>query len=281
MIEYRSLDAELLETIHRAFVDAFSEYEVPIDMPVEKLSEMLLARSFSSSSSLGCYDAGILVGFTLVGIRTSRGIRKSYDIATGIVRSHQRRGLAKKLFDNLRERLVQADTESFTLEVLENNLSAQSVYRDSGLHVSRKFLCYEIEPQAEKVEQYDSSPSVTHLMVDEEQYCSFWPSWQNSLKSLRDTLDKHRIVTVKDTSGFLLGYGVVHLASGSILQIGSADVPDREGIIEEVLGLIYRSANCTKYRYLNVEEGSWICKVLPRLGFRNFINQYEMKLDLK
>ena len=64
-----SLVQTTIEEIHEAFIDAFSDYEVKLDMPVEKLQEMMLTRSYSKDHSLGYFKDGSLVGFLLVGSR--------------------------------------------------------------------------------------------------------------------------------------------------------------------------------------------------------------------
>lgn len=280
MVEFRTLEDESVAAIHRAFVDAFSEYEVPLEMPVPKLTEMLETRSYQGGSSVGCYVGGALVGFTLVGIRDDRGVRRAYDIATGIDRSHQRQGLAPRLFDRVRELLVRGNTESFTLEVLENNLAAQGVYRKLGFQVTRKLRCFERDhPGRDPVAGGDHRGDLP-LPDDEELFCSFAPSWQNSLASYCEMPHRHRVVTVADEAGGIRGYAVVHGESGAILQIGSADGEDREAVVGQVLNLVERTVQATKLRYLNVEEGSWMSATLARLGFRNFINQEEMRLKL-
>jgi hypothetical protein len=42
MIEYTSLENENISSIYRAFIDAFSEYEVNMELPIENLEEIML-----------------------------------------------------------------------------------------------------------------------------------------------------------------------------------------------------------------------------------------------
>jgi hypothetical protein len=64
-----SLSQTTIEEIHEAYVDAFSDYEVKMDMPLATLQEMMVTRSCSLDDSLGYFEKGRLLGFLLVGKR--------------------------------------------------------------------------------------------------------------------------------------------------------------------------------------------------------------------
>lgn len=77
-----------IDIVHKAFLDAFSEYEVKIDMPIEKLNEMLLTRDYDPSLSIGCFDGDRLIGFVLTGYRSINNKKCCYDVATGVVQEY-------------------------------------------------------------------------------------------------------------------------------------------------------------------------------------------------
>ncbi|MEY2845825.1 MAG: hypothetical protein RL076_1371 [Chloroflexota bacterium] len=78
------------QLIHAAFIDAFSEYEVPMELPLDRLQAMMHTRSYAAELSLGCFDDDRLVGFVLVGARRDDdGTLRTYDVATGVVRAYQ------------------------------------------------------------------------------------------------------------------------------------------------------------------------------------------------
>lgn len=277
MIVLKSLEHESLSTIHRAFIDAFSEYEVKIDMPIEKLNEMMITRSYSKDLSIGCYDNDRLVGFTLVGYRETGKNKECYDIATGIIKSHQKMGIGDKVLKELMTRLKKTSVNSFCLEVLENNKAAQKIYSNNGFVITRKLCCYKKENENMNYAQEEIIEEEIPDISDECLYCSFPPSWQNSLVSYRNSREKYHIALVYDKDKSVLGYGIIHKGTGSILQIGSKPSVNRESTIIEILNKLYVEIPKEKYTYLNVEEGSWIGSVLKKCGFENNINQYEMK----
>jgi len=71
--QIRNLTGTPVEKIHKAFVDAFSDYEVKLDMPLEKLVEMMKTRDLNPAFSVGCFDGEKLVGFILTGYREING----------------------------------------------------------------------------------------------------------------------------------------------------------------------------------------------------------------
>ncbi|MCP3943658.1 MAG: hypothetical protein GY710_19570 [Desulfobacteraceae bacterium] len=86
----RNLTKTPLSEIHSAFEDAFSEYEIKIQMPMERLEKMMITRSFDPGLSLGYFSENRLAGFILVGHRKIDKKDVCYDIATGIIHSFQK-----------------------------------------------------------------------------------------------------------------------------------------------------------------------------------------------
>lgn len=77
--EIRTLDQLPLERIRMAFINAFSDYEVRISMPMEKFQGMIRTRDLDLSRSIGCFEGDSLVGFILVGCRHLMGREFWYD----------------------------------------------------------------------------------------------------------------------------------------------------------------------------------------------------------
>jgi len=247
MIHMRSLENEAIANIHSVFTDAFSEYQVKIDMPIEKLTEMMITRSYSKRLSMGCYEEDKLVGFTLVGFRETKNGKECYDIATGIIKSHQNKGLGDKILKQLLVELSSADINCFSLEVLENNTAAQRVYSNNGFKISRKLCCYEKKSIIGKINDTEVTKEEGLSSDDEGEYCSFAPSWQNSLTAYMNFKEKYHIEVMRDVKQTVRGYGIIHRETGSILQIGSKQCDEREKIVEEILEKMYTSVAKEKY----------------------------------
>jgi len=99
--QIKSLSGTPVEKIHEAFTDAFSEYEVKLDMPLEKLVEMMKTRDLNPDFSVGCFDGDLLVGYILTGYREINGQKVCYDGGTGVIKTYQRKGIGEMLLKEL------------------------------------------------------------------------------------------------------------------------------------------------------------------------------------
>ena len=132
-----TLSQTSIEEIHEAFIDAFSDYEVRMDLPLAKLQEMMITRSCSKADSLGYFENGKLLGFLLVGKRIIDGRIVLYDVATGVVKGHQGEGIGDALVNGIVEAARTGIADRFILEVLENNEAAQELYAKHGFGITR------------------------------------------------------------------------------------------------------------------------------------------------
>lgn len=284
-----SLSQTTIEDIHAAFVDAFSDYEVRMDMPLAKLQEMMVTRSCSVADSLGYFENGKLLGFLLVGKRIMDGKIVLYDVATGVVKGHQGEGIGDALVNGIVEAARTGNADRFILEVLENNEAAQKLYEKHGFHKIRKLKCYEYscdrkaESQTAESQTADSqngketedNAASLPAGLDIAGYCTFNPSWQNACISFMNMRANHYLHLQKN-GNVLAGYGIVHRKTGSILQLGLHPDHRSTEVLKKVITGLCQHTESAVLKYLNVEENSLIESYLTDLGFRNIINQYEM-----
>jgi len=264
-------------TIHAAFIDAFSEYEVKIDLPVEKLQEMLLMRDYEPSLSLGCFEDSRLIGFVLTGCRQIDGKRCGYDTGTGVIKEYQNRHVGSMLMEGLIESIKKNEMGHYQLEVLENNIAAQSLYEKYGFRVSRRLRCYEYfcDGAGEPI-TWDETRDISVLdAISPEEYVSFAPTWQNSLKSFLNNRNKYYFAGY-ECDGHLTGYGIIHGERADMLQIGVASAYRGTGLEKKIMERMARAIGKNKVTILNVEDDSYMQIQLDKVGCKNFINQYEM-----
>ena len=278
MYTYSNLNNTPLEQIYGSLVDAFSGYEIKIDMTIDDLLEMLRTRSYSPGHSIGCFTGNELVGFCLVGYRDIGASKCCYDIATGIVEAHQGKGIAKKMISMLKEEMAGLGIDVIYLEVLENNQAAQKVYSDQGFRVIRKLRCFTHEgliKQADGAGHYVINDESHLETICEAEFNGFRPAWQNSVQSYTASREQH-VLIVRLIHKAVAGYLIVHKASGNILQIGVAPGLQKEGIEE---GLLYKAQEVLEkdsFTMANIEDGAELIDRLTNIGFVNHINQYEM-----
>ena len=281
---FASLSQTTIEEIHEAFVDAFSDYEVRMDMPLAKLQEMMFTRSCSVADSLGYFENGKLLGFLLVGKRIMDGKIVLYDVATGVVKGHQGEGIGDALVNGIVEAASTGNADRFILEVLENNEAAQKLYTKYGFRIVRKLNCYEYSCN-QKANNKRADNQSGWAIADHEAclpadldiagYCTFNPSWQNACASFMNMRANHYLHLQK-SGEVLAGYGIVNRKTGSILQLGLHPEHRNPEMLEKIVSGLCWNTEGTVLKYLNVEESSQIESLLTDLGFRNVINQFEM-----
>ncbi|MFM2484974.1 GNAT family N-acetyltransferase [Celerinatantimonas yamalensis] len=278
-----SLKNTSFDMIHDAFVDAFSEYEVKMDMPKDKLMEMFSARSLSKGKSIGYFEEENLIGFLLIGYRKIGNLSVFYDLATGVRKKYQGRKIADKLICEIKDLMVENEIDKFVLEVLEHNVPAQNLYMKYGFRISRKFKCYEYISENRKSDNISKAKiasidiQLNNLPVSE--YCTFVPSWQNSMVSYLNAKNNYYVARIIEDNR-LIGYGIVHRANGSILQLGMDPGWRTIENIERIVDELYVNTQSNVLKYLNVEENSIMEKLILDIGFKNTINQLEMEYKI-
>lgn len=280
-LQVRLLTGTPVEMIHEAFTDAFSEYEVKLDMPLEKLVEMMKTRDLNPDYSVGCFDGEKLVGFILTGYRDINGQKVCYDGGTGVIKAYQRKGIGEMMLTELLKLLEDKGISSFVLEVLENNTPAIKLYEKYGFVKTRKLHCFEIEKEKLRpVPDRGFGISVVNPAKDvenETKYTLFQPTWQNEIRSVLNIKENYNLVTLSCTSRVLC-YGYVHKIKGDIPQIGILDEWKNWGLEAHLLNELAKQTESKKLIVLNVEENNYLSEVLTKLEFSNFVNQFEMIL---
>ncbi len=281
-LQIKPLTATPVEMIHKAFVDAFSDYEVKLEMPLEKLVEMMKTRDLNPDFSVGCFDGDLLVGFILSGYREIDGQKICYDGGTGVIKTYQRKGIGELLLKELLLILHEKQVNRFVLEVLENNSPAIKLYEKQGFVKTRKLECFEIEKhELRPVPDRGFGITVTNpstLIQNEELYRLYPPTWQNENLSVLNVSENYTCVSLS-CSGKMLCYGFIHKIKGDIPQIGVLEEWKQWGLEAHLMSELARQTTAEKLVVLNVEFGNYLSEVLQKLGFKNFVNQWEMALE--
>jgi ribosomal protein S18 acetylase RimI-like enzyme len=105
------------------------------------------------------------------------------------------------------------------------------------------------------------------------------PTWQNQLASYRNDADAFYVVGMMQ-GDTVVGYGVIHRASGSILQMGVHPSHRDDTVCDALIAQLAQAVDTHQVRIVNIEADSWLDRQLVTLGWQNFINQYEMERRL-
>lgn len=275
----RTLESTAVEAIHEAFVDAFSEYEVKIDMPLEKLKEMLRVRDYEPSLSLGCFEGDRLIGFVLTGCRELDGQKCGYDAGTGIIKEYQNQHIGSTLLRELEGVIGANGIDRYQLEVLENNRPAQRLYEKHGFRVSRRLRCYSLDTAGRPADirapfAKSNDPGLLDGL-DIDRYVSFAPTWQNSRETFGRMRGKCHFESWHD-GGKTVGYGIVQKGGGDILQLGVGKEYRGMGLEAMLVKSLASAVSAARVTMLNLEDASYMQIEAEKMGCRNYVNQFEM-----
>lgn len=281
MLEYRTLKKTSIETLHKAFLDAFSDYQIEVDLSIERLKQMLQRRGYVPEISIGAFKNDLLVGFILNGLRSWNGKTTVYDIGTGVIIDYRRQGITSSMLLNVKEILKQKQVEQYLLEVIQSNTSAFQFYKKEGFQIKRNFPCFELDKKRYvPLKKY----KVEHTnRMAWEQLTEFWdfePSWQNSMDSI-NAVSEEFLYSIVHFDNTIVGYGIINKKTGDIPQIAVNKHYRGKGIGRSIITDLMENTESHKISVINVDDESKCTKdFLIKLGFEYIVGQYEMFLKI-
>ena len=256
----RSLTAADFDAVFEAFNAAFSDYVVPLTLTREQLAEMLRRRGWVPEASVAAFEDERMVAFTLNCIDGHRG----YDDGTGVVPSHRRLGLARKLMLESIDLLRARGCTEYVLEVIDSNTKAADLYRSLGFRETRGLQCWSFDGAGEEI-----GSGTMHA-----EWCDIEPSWQNSTSSIRRAAAPHVIL------GDEQSYAVVFPGNGDVPQLAVDPAHRRKGLGTRLL----RAAAATAGKPLRInnidDRHEGIARFLEAAGAVRTVRQLEMILPI-
>lgn len=269
-----------LTDLHETFLRAFSDYLVPMNLNRRQFQQLLERRGARNDISVGVFQNGAPVGFTINAFETYQGQPTAYDVVTGIVPEARHRGLARKIFEFSLHSLRSVGATRYLLEVFENNEPAFRLYEKIGFSTTRKLEVFTrsnssvVEPRGFKLKAIEP---------DWKLFRTFWdwePSWQNSNASLQRSSARKSIAGVFHDSK-LIGYGVIFLETADIAQFAIHPDHRRKGAGMALINHL-QSLVGTTVRVVNVEgSAAGTIGFLKQMGFGLLGRQNEMAMNFK
>ncbi len=274
------------EILHEAFVEAFSDYQVKMDLPLWKFQGMLKRRGFNSDFSMGYFSEGKLVGFIFNGYREYRGRKTVYDLGTAVLPGYRNKGITSKVFKEVQKLLKEKEVEVYVLEVIQSNAPAVELYKKNGFIVTRSFNCLNYNKEKEITFKNTEEITLKPLEITDKglmalsYFWDFYPSWQNSIASVVAYREAFQgVIAVQE--GEIVGYGIIDKKTGDIPQLAVDKNRRRQGIGTAILAYLKDNTEAKGMVILNLEDGaSNLEKFLISRGFESGVTQYEMTLDI-
>src|SRR6185369_9341639 len=208
MLSYRLLTAADFSTLYACFLDAFSDYQVNMQMSEQQFAQRLTRDGVQLEISTGAFDDDRMIGFYINAVDDWQGKRTAYDAGTGIVPDYRGRGVAQELFAFTVSKLKERGVSQYLLEVLSSNERAVALYRKLRFVEVRKLAVLRSERIVEPIDDFElrrvDSP-------DWKLFQSFWdgyPSWQNSLAAV-ERIPNDRFIVCAHVDGACVGCGIV------------------------------------------------------------------------
>lgn len=282
-LEIRLLEGISLKEVYEAFMESFSDYEVPMQMSIGQFQEMVVTRDIDFNYSVGCFNGEKLIGFIICGYREVEGRKYCYDGGTGVIPDFRRKGIADKLFTYLVDLLKQKSVEIFLLEVLENNIPAIELYLKNGFIIQRRLECFQIKKN--EIVDYYSKDYV--VKFDKAEYfglddTSFYPSlasWQNERLSILNNIDNYEYCSLCFNQQ-IVAFGLIYKKRGDIPQLRILRGWENKQLEMFLISELKNRTESEVIKFVTLDENSRLIDILSTTGFSNFVNLYEMTLRL-
>jgi ribosomal protein S18 acetylase RimI-like enzyme len=143
-MEYRTLENIDSICIYEAFTQAFSDYQVSVDMSFKSFETMLKRNGFMPAVSVGAFVDKTLVAFILNGVREWDNEKTVYDLGTGVIPDFRRTGIMGELLNLVSAICIKNKIRVYQLEVIQDNEKALTLYKKQGFQVDRVLNCYQL-----------------------------------------------------------------------------------------------------------------------------------------
>ena len=272
----RFLIAADFHSLYECFLDAFSDYQVSLQMTEEQFERRIKRDGVEFELSVGAFDGERMIGFYMNARGLWHGKETAYDAGTGVIPSHRRRGVAEELFDFLAPQLKERGITQYLLEVLISNERAVSLYRKLGFEEVRRLA---VLRSSEPMKPPGDVEGVSLRRLEEpdwDVFCAYWdgePTWQNSMDAV-ERIRNHCEIVGAFVDERCVGYGIVFKPSGILMQLAVAPAFRRRGIGRRILAAL---AGDGILRTNNVdEELKGTLAFYEACGFEVGLRQFEM-----
>ncbi|MEM7104207.1 MAG: GNAT family N-acetyltransferase [Bacteroidota bacterium] len=279
-MELTTLEQFSIESLTNCFNEAFSDYFIKFVATPQQLADRWHRGRVDFSLSGGAVANGNLQGIIMSGVDAWNGQLTTYNAATGVIPSARGKKLTRQIYDYLIPKFEAKGIKQCTLEVIQRNDVAIHVYEKIGFRKERAILCFSGAVNTTNLKTANNCLIKKIENPDWELLRSFWdfkPSWENNHSAVKKAGPAMEVWGIFD--GELKGYAVKSLNSGYIAQFGVKKEAREQGygaslfkrLGEKNETLVINNVDSRSENTLNF---------LHRIGMKNKINQYEMKMEL-
>ncbi|UII22516.1 GNAT family N-acetyltransferase [Fulvivirga ligni] len=281
----RTFKPSELTEMYLAFLDAFSDYEVPFRLSKEQFVRKFVQKlQIDFSLSVGAFDYDALAGFIFTSVSYYNGKLTAYNGGTGVRPYYRGRKIPAEMISFLIPRFQQKHIKRCILEVLVNNNKAIKSYESIGFEKTKLYKCYQLK-------EADFSDFIPQ--VDLEIFSVKSPNWElyeTFLDYPLSFLDSNAMVNANISNETIIeihsdykcvGYVIYQTSFNRISQIGVSKAYRGKGVGKSLINYLVNQLNGSTLSIVNVDEQvESLNGFLNHLGFQNHLDQYEMELAL-
>lgn len=285
LFECRFLDESYFEALLEKFGEAFSDYARPFELDLVRFRNHINLNAIDLSRSVGCFENGELIGFSLNGFGKWKGKETVYDAGTGVVPARRRLGASEAMFSFMVPIFREAGIEQYLLEVITHNTPAINLYKKLGFEIQRELLFMEAPSNLAATTKPNEAIEVKRMtaadLVELRELWDARPSWQNSNDAIARS-EALKTILGAFVGGECAGYAVFSSGLGRIAQFAVDQKFRRQGVgsrlITEMQAELTPDA---KMQVINLDiRLTDTVRFFENRGFEKVLAQYEMILAL-
>ena len=274
-MQVKPLSTTTFEELMDCFYSSFEGYFVKIPTDNAYFKNRWKAAKVDYDLSFGMFDNDKLVGFIVNAIDCRNGIKIAYNTGTGVIPEYRGRKIVKSIYDVAFPILKNNDINTYTLEVITQNIKAIKAYNYVGFDICKTYKCYnhlfsEAQESPIDIVTIDATDFDWSLSKNEHFY-----SWDNQQEAITRNSKFSYYLFSKDNK--TLGYSIVDIDNGYIAQI-EAFTNTSEDFSLIIKALTSFNLN---WRINNIDDRlTEKINAFENLGFQNSIDQYEMIMEV-
>jgi len=281
----RFLDDGCLAELFQSFTEAFSDYIVPFALTETQFRNHIKLTAVDLNRTVGCFENGQMIGFSLNGFGDWNGLPTVYDAGTGVLPAYRRQGISRAMFEFMLPEFERHGFKQVVLEVITSNSGAIRLYEGLGFRISRDLLLLQCDARPAFEVEVDPELSIKAIdQPDWRAFKEFWngePSWQNSPESI------DRSLAMKTTlgayvNGSCVGYMIFSSRFGRISQLAVAKEARRSGVATALIQAMHEKIEPGfSAQVINIDASLIDATALfKKCGYFERLRQYEMVLEI-
>ncbi len=283
--ECRFLDESYFDLVLEKFLTAFSDYAHQFEFDSAKFRNHINLNAIDLNRSVGCFDGGEMIGFSLNGFGPWEGKQTVYDAGTGVIPGMRRLGASEAMFEMMVPAFRGDGAEQFLLEVITSNEPAVNLYKKLGFEIQRELLFLEAPGKLEPEPGMNREAEMRIISADElTTMTEGWdgrPSWQNSNEAIKRS-EALKTILGAFLDGELAGYIVFSTGLGRVAQFFVHRTYRNKGVGARLLAeMESRTTEGSKMQVINLDRAlADSVDFFRKRGFKEVLAQFEMILPL-